>query len=84
MHQSEGADHAALSPGRLRAGGRHEVGNHGERLVLGSAVGLDERPRRGAKPRAPDRVGQQREQRLFELALGLDLGRRFDVVRSRA
>ena len=40
----------------------------GEALVFGAAIRLDQRARRGAEPRAPHRIGQQRQQRLFESA----------------
>ena len=42
-------------------------------LSLAPAVGFDQRARRGAQPGAPHRIGQQRQQRLLELAVGLHL-----------
>ena len=48
-------------------------GDDRERLVLRAAVGFDQRARRRAEPRAAHRIGHERQQRLFELALGLHL-----------
>ena len=81
VHRAEGVNQCTSRKGRTtppgrRARRRQEVGDDRERLVLRAAIGLDQRPRRRAEPRAPHRIGHQRQQRLVELAFGLHLHRR--------
>src|SRR6187431_1562012 len=65
MNQSEGTDDAAS------AFARRERGDDGERLVLGAAIGLDQRPGRRAEASPAHRIGDERAQLFLELALGL-------------
>ena len=70
MHQSEGPDDARR-PRPSPAGSSSAM--TASVFVLGAAVGFDQRARRRAEPGAAHRIGDQRQQRLVELALGLHL-----------
>src|SRR5262249_1526112 len=72
MHQTKGPDHRTT----VAVAGRQEIGDYLERFGLRAAVGFDERARRCAEPRAPDRIGDQRQQRFVELLFGAHLDRR--------
>ncbi len=61
VNQSEGTNDAAA---RRR---RRDLCDDGQGLFLGAAIRLDERPRRGAEPRAANRIRQQAQQRLVEM-----------------
>src|SRR5262245_27450156 len=58
------------------AGRWKQIGDDGERLVLGATIGFDQRPRGRTKLRAPHRIRSQAHHRLLQLALRPDLHRR--------
>src|SRR5258705_8682492 len=66
MDYAEGADHAFT----VR---RHQIPDHDERSIAGAAVRFDERLRRCANARAADRIADEAQHRLLELAAGSNL-----------
>ena len=72
VHSPERADDAAGTAGA----DREQLADDGERLVLGAAVGFDQRPRRRAEARAVHRIAHEREDRVVELLIGPHLERR--------
>src|SRR5947209_18940767 len=71
MHESEGTHCGAAATSIWR----QELGDHLERFRFGAAVRLDEGARGGAEPCAAYRIGDERQQRVVELAIGLHLQR---------
>ena len=63
MHQAEGSNGGAT----VAVAGRHQVGDHVERLGLRAAVRFAQGACRSAEPRPPHRISHQREQRIVEL-----------------